>query len=289
MKLVKYILIGASAVTVVGVSSFCVVQATKNTKTTEVAKVDNYIEEKQVDNSKEINDLKNELANTKTMLEELQKQVNDNKSKENETKNQQVTVKNEEKTNTKIPDTAPKTNTITVEKTVEKVVEKLDTEQIENLQQQLSKTETNLNNLSKESKEKQEELKKMADKRATLQEELTGLQKEAGELGDKYNALIDKKAKLIREDREIRENHVKYKANLEYLKFKNSPQKEIEELKLKIEQLETRQKEIENELSNGELDKNIQETFNKYTKKANEVSAKQKEIDKLIIDMAEFD
>lgn len=289
MKLVKYILIGASAVTVVGVSSFCVVQATKNTKTTEVAKVDNYIEEKQVDNGKEINDLKNELANTKTMLEELQKQVNDNKSKENETKNEQIVVKNEEKTNTKIPDTATKTNTVTVEKTVEKVVEKLDTEQIENLQQQLSKTETNLNNLSKESKEKQEELKRMADKRATLNEELISLQKEAGELSDKYNALIDKKAKLIREDSEIHENHVKYKANLEYLKFKNSPQKEIEELKLKIEQLETRQKEIENELSNGELDKNIQETFDKYTKKVVEISAKQKEIDKLIIDMAEFD
>lgn len=286
MKLVKYILIGASAVTVVGVSSFCVVQATKNTKTTEVTKVDNYIEEKQVDNSKEINDLKNELANTKTMLEELQKQINDNKNKENETKNEQTVVKNEEKTIVKIPDTTQKTNTVTVEKTVEKVVEKLDTEQIENLQKQLSKTETNLNNLSKESKEKQEELKKMADKRATLQEELTSLQKEAGELSEKHIELYNKKTSLQREYNENASKIVLYKANL--IGGQLSPEEE-EDLKSKKQELETRQKEISNELANSELDKKIKETSDKYTGKVVEIATKRDEIDKLIIDMAEFD
>lgn len=286
MKLVKYILIGASAVTVVGVSSFCVVQATKNTKTTEVAKVDNYIEEKQVDNGKEINDLKNELANTKTMLEELQKQVNYNKSKENETKNEQTVVKDEEKTNAKVPDTTQKTNTVTVEKTVEKVVEKLDTEQIENLKKQLSKTETNLNDLSKESKEKQEELKKMADKRATLQEELTSLQKEAGELSEKHRELYNKKSKL---QNEYYDNDSKIALYRIKIHGGSLSSEEEEDLKLKKQELETRQKEISNELANSELDKKIKEASDEYTKKVVEISAKQKEIDKLIIDMAEFD
>lgn len=282
MKLVKYILIGASAVTVVGVSSFCVVQATRNTKTTEVAKVDNYIEEKQVDNSKEINDLKNELANTKTMLEELQKQVDDNKSKENETKNEPIVVKNEEKTSTKTLDTTQKTNTVTVEK----VVEKLDTEQIENLQKQLSKTETNLNNLSKESKEKQEELKKMADKRATLQEELTNLKKETGELGNNRRELENKRSKLQNEyydnDSKIALYRIKIHGGV-------LSSEEAEDLKLKKQELETRQKEISNELANSELDKKIKEASDKYTKKVVEISEKQKEIDNLVIDMAEFD
>lgn len=271
MKLVKYILIGTSAITVVGVSSFCVVQANKNAKTTEVAKVDSYIEKNQADNSQEINELKNELANTKTIIEELQNQINNDKSEKAESKNEQTVLKSEENANIKVSDANKKANTVTIEK----IVEKQDTKPIEDLQQQLDKTETDLNNFSKENKEKQEDLNKMADKRMSLQEELKNLQKEANELGRKYGELNNKQRSLQNEYTEI---------------SKKLAITKVDELSVKeVNQLKVRQQEIKSELDNGELVKQIQETKNKYDEKIDEISAKQKEIDKLIIDMVEFD
>ena len=270
MKLIKYIFIGTSVVTVVGVSSFCVIQANKNAKTTGVAKTDSYVEENQADNSQEINELKNELANTKTIIEELQNQINNNKSEEAESKNEQAVLKSEEQANIKVSDTSKKANTVTVEK----IVENLDTKQIEDLQQQLDQTETDLNNFLNENKEKQDNLNKMTEKRISLQEELKDLQKEANELSEKYRELNNKKISLQDEYTEISKELVISKVG----------ELSVEE----ANQLKARQQEIKSELDNGELVRQIQEAKNKYDEKIDEISAKQKEIDKLIIDMVEF-